>query len=126
MQNRIKWQKIGLILILIVLIVATGIYIGRKESSKKVTAQTAETPKNNNISYAGTDGKNALEILKENHQVNSSSSDFGAFVSEIDGIANTSDTFWMFYINGKLAPVASDKYIAKSGDQFEWKYEKSL
>lgn len=126
MRNRIKWQKIVLALIVVVLIVIAGVYFVKKQNSKKATAQTIETPKNNNISYSGTDGKNALEILKEKHQVSSSSSDFGAFVTAIDGTTNTSDTFWMFYINGKSASVASDKYVTKAGDQIEWKYEKSL
>ena len=93
------------------------------KAKKSEEGQTQEQAKT--VSYEGVEGKTALEILKETHQVEGQDSDFGTFVTSIDNTQNSSDTFWMFYVNGTLSGVAADKYTTKAGDKIEWKYEKS-
>jgi hypothetical protein len=62
---------------------------------------------------------NGLSLVKED-------SDFGVFVKEIAGRANTKDSFWLYYVNGQMAEVAADKYELREGDLVEWKYEKQF
>jgi hypothetical protein len=47
----------------------------------------------------------------------------GSFVTSIDGTANTTDTYWMFYVNDQLSSVSSDQYQSKNTDKIEWRYE---
>lgn len=52
-------------------------------------------------------------------------SDLGAFVEEIKGVKNdtSSNMYWMFYINDKMAEVGASQYVLKDNDTVEWKYE---
>lgn len=122
MKQKTNWSKLGLALVLLALLIWGGSYVVNQGKSKQ-TQQEAEQVKT--ISYDGVEGKTALELLVLEHQANYQTSELGAFVNEIDGIKNTSDTFWMFYVNGNLAEVSADKYVTKAGDIMEWKYEKS-
>ncbi len=116
---------------LIVAVVISTLFLGI--GIYKVTDKTKETPtsvveeqKNPKlIQYEGKEGKSAFELLKANSQVVASESPLGVFITEINGIKNTNEEFWLFYINGELAPVGADKYITKDGDTIEWRFEKS-
>jgi len=76
------------------------------------------------ISYQGVEGKNALELLKESHEVETQKFDFGELVSSIDGQASDPSTnFWAFYVNGKMAQVGASDYQTKTSDTIEWKLD---
>ena len=120
-MKKIEWQKLGLALVLLALLIWGGAYVIRQGKSKESSAQTQET---NIISYQGIEGKTAFGLLQEKHKIEFQESDLGVFVTKIDDIENTSDTFWMYYINGQLGGVAADKYVTKAGDRIQWKYEK--
>jgi len=122
MGKETNWTKLGVALVLLGLLIWGGRYVIKQGVSKKAAWQTQEVK---TISYLGVEGKNALELLRNTHQVDFQTSDFGVFVTEIDGVKNTSDTFWMYYVNDKLAEVAADQYVTKEGDKIEWKYEKA-
>ena len=124
MKQKTSWQKLGLALVLLAVIIVVG-YIVINQGRVKQEARQNQEQERKTISYEGVEGKNAIELLKENHQVDAQISDLGAFVSSIDGTQNSSDTFWMFYVNGKLSEVSADQYTTKTGDKIEWKYEQS-
>jgi hypothetical protein len=89
------------------------------EGQEKVELVPAGT-----VSYQGVDGKNAMELLKASHDVQTQSfGDMGEFVKAIDGIEPDSMHFWSFYINGSQAQVGADTYMTKSTDLIEWKLE---
>lgn len=73
------------------------------------------------ISYHGVDGKNALELLKSAHQVETQSFSFGEMVQSIDGVKSPATDFWAFYVNGKLSDVGAGDYQTKNGDALSWK-----
>jgi hypothetical protein len=77
------------------------------------------------VSYQGEAGKNAMEILKERHQVKTQNfSGVGEFVTSIDGVeADSKTNFWSFYVNGRQSPVGASQYETKPGDMIEWKLE---
>ncbi len=54
------------------------------------------------------------------------STGLGFFVEEINGIKNNTanNTYWIYYINGKMAGVGISNYILKPNDIISWKYEK--
>lgn len=76
------------------------------------------------ISYKGVEGKNALELLKSNYDVNTE--DFpgvGEMVNTIDGKTPTDKQFWGFYVNGEMAQVGAGDYITEPSDKITWKLE---
>ena len=73
------------------------------------------------INY-GVDSMNVLEILQQNHDVNTVSSGLGTFVKGIDNIENSSEAFWLYSVNDTIGDRASDNFITKSGDVIKWHY----
>lgn len=52
--------------------------------------------------------------------------DFGVFVEAIGEVENGQDgKYWMYYVNGSLPQVASDKMELNPGDKVEFKFEAS-
>ena len=47
----------------------------------------------------------------------------GKFIYEINGIKNSAGNYWIYYVNGKEAPVGVSNYILKEGDIINWKQE---
>lgn len=75
------------------------------------------------VAYDGQEGKNALEILKTKAEVETQDSSIGIFITSINGVANSDNQYWMFYVNGELGAVAADQYQTKNDDKIEWRYE---
>lgn len=50
-------------------------------------------------------------------------SGLGAFVKEIQGKSDTSDYYWILYVNGKKSATGISATRISSGDVIEWKYE---
>lgn len=100
-----------------------GHFIGKQNAnnSKSVEEQVEATQV---IAYEGVDGKTALDLLKERAEIQSQESSLGVFVTSINGTSNSDTQFWLFYVNGEMAPFASDQYQTKNGDKIEWRYEK--
>lgn len=77
------------------------------------------------------DGTTAFSILKDMAGERSialdvdDSYDFGVFVRAIGDKKNGDDKkYWQYWVNGKYAMIASDKYVLKPGDFVEWKFIK--
>ena len=86
---------------------------------------TVQIPVNNTVAaravtYPGQEGKNALELLQQNHSVDVSAQ---GFVNAIDGRKPGDHEFWAFYVNDKQAEVGAKDYTTKAGDAVEWKLE---
>ncbi len=123
-----KNNKIIKILLSIFAIVSITIMfnytIEKKSSQNQNNNKTQLENIENNISYDGKEGIDALSILKEKYPVEFQISEFGSFVTSINGqSAETNKNFWAFYVNGMLADKAADKFITKNTDKIEWKLE---
>jgi hypothetical protein len=103
-----------------------GSSISKKQSQKAVSGLESQFKPvvEKVISYDGQDGKTALQILDEKYDIKTEQSSIGVFVNSIDGTDNTNDSYWMFYVDGQLAPVGADQYKTKAGEKIEWRYEK--
>jgi len=75
------------------------------------------------VRYPGRGGENALELLLEVTEVESTQYDFGKFIESINGTTPDSGYFWKLYVNGAGAQVGADQLETKSGDVIEWSIE---
>lgn len=111
---------------LIILTLAAGLSVSGASCSLLTTKQVNSNTTNTNIAttgaitYAGQDGKNALELLQQKHSVDVSAQ---GFVNAIDGRKPGDHEFWALYVNGKQAEVGAKEYVSKSNDAIEWKLE---
>ncbi|MDP2789946.1 MAG: DUF4430 domain-containing protein [bacterium] len=75
------------------------------------------------FTYAGKDGKNALELLKSKFPKTSTKTaeGLGEYVTGINCRDAGSTEYWQFLVNGKSSDVGASTYITKSTDVLEWK-----
>lgn len=68
-----------------------------------------------------------MNLLKTENKINFSGKNYsglGFFVEEINGLKNNSaGKNWLYYTNGKPAPVGISNYLINNNDIIEWKYE---
>ena len=67
-------------------------------------------------------GTNALEAMKMLADVNYSTSAFGAFINSINGISNTADSYWLFWIDRTFAEKAIDAYAINKDTVVIWRF----
>jgi hypothetical protein len=70
----------------------------------------------------GTDFLNATGMISD---LEVQSSDWGVFVSSIDGVGGEADSFWLwdYYEDGwQMGPVGADQWIVHDGDILSWTY----
>lgn len=84
------------------------------------TNTVACAPGADSVTYAGQDGKNALELLQADHRVDVTAE---GFVNAIDDAKPGDRQFWAFYVNCQQAEVGAKDYQTKTSDQVEWKLE---
>ena len=117
------------------LVLITGTTVGLVLNNKEQPAQTNQTanatptqnqkPTQTDVSYKGVAGKNALELLKQSHAVESKTYDgLGELVTSIDGVTPDSQHFWSLYVNGQQSQVGADAYVTQPNDTIAWKLEK--
>ncbi len=53
-------------------------------------------------------------------------SGMGKFIEEINGVRNSGEKNWIYYVNGIKANVGVSNYKVNKGDIVSWKYEKSF
>lgn len=70
-------------------------------------------------------GETALAILQRTHAVSVKEYSFGTLVEGIDGVMGGTDgKYWIFYLNGSMAPVGAGEYTIAPGDEISWRLEK--
>lgn len=125
-------KKSKIIIALVLLVAITGAAFGFSQANKDKPQQPAASqrqpqefkPVDKPIEYKGSEGKNALELLKQAHTIETKSYEgLGELVTAIDGKAAASNQFWAFYINGQQSQVGASAYITKNGDTIVWKLE---
>ena len=110
------------IVVAIVLFGLVGHFIGKYDQNK-VTEETATVAATQVFAYDGEDGKNALELLKAKADVQTQDSSLGSFVTSINGVENSEDHFWLFFVNDEMANSGADQFQTKNDDKIEWRYE---
>jgi len=106
-----------------------NIEIQKEESINQIQTTLNVLDKTYDISIeAGTSVYQAMQKLQNNNSENFSFhgqeyQSLGFFVDKINGIKNSPDKYWIYYINNQKASVGVSKYILKSGDIITWKQE---
>lgn len=124
-----RTQKNLLLALGLVIIVGLGAWVGIANSQKSAssatptpTATISPTPLPTDYSFQGTEGKTALDGLKEKQTVEVKSYSFGDLVTGINGL-NADDThYWAFKVNGQDAAVGAGAYTMKAGDTIQFVY----
>jgi hypothetical protein len=124
MSNFLRARRVEIFIIVIIIAVIGVVYaFSRTPESVPATAQESQQA-GSAISYDGQDGRNALDLLKVFHQVETKDTSFGPQVMGIDGNhPDESNSYWAFYVNGKLADKGADQYVTSNNDKVEWKVE---
>jgi len=106
-------------------IVVAALIIGNRDDTPETTPDpVAICPiENGVVTYDGQENKTAFDILKSLCEVKSSSSDFGEFVTSIDGITADDSNYWAFFVNDEYANVGASSYKTKEGDVIRWQLE---
>lgn len=123
-QNEIGISPFNVLAMVIVLVIFGFVgFVANRHNENKITQTKQSVAAVSAIAYDGEDGKNALDLLKSKTQIQTQDSSIGIFVISINGVTNSEDHFWMFYVNGELAQVGPDQYITKNADKIEWRYD---
>lgn len=69
----------------------------------------------------------AMQKLSTNGSLTYTSQEYpglGVFIDSINGQKNSSDNYWILYVNGTTTSTGASATIINPGDAVEWKYEK--
>jgi hypothetical protein len=112
----------GLIILLI-----SGIWLQASQPKELVASKQTNTAKPATkagyLAYKGQNGVTALALLKKQAQIEQEKSGLIVSINKKKADATT-QTYWAFYVNGKLAEVGPADYVTKDTDRIEWKVEK--
>ncbi|MFZ2025483.1 MAG: DUF4430 domain-containing protein [Microgenomates group bacterium] len=102
-----------------------------KPVSKPSVSITIDTGKATELFTASVSATTPYEALiigaEQNKQtVLTKQYDFGKFVTGINDVISNAEYGWIYYVNTVSGNVAADVYELKTGDQVEWKFEKSI
>jgi hypothetical protein len=75
------------------------------------------------VLYKGVEGKTALELLMEYADVDTKDTSFGEQVISINGVEQSGDKYWLYYVNDQPAQMGADQYNTKNRDKIEWRLE---
>ena len=82
---------------------------------------TATPAASNKVSYDCSKGKSVFELLKKTDpNVSYSKSNYGVFVTAINGIKQGNGRYWLFSVDGKEATVSADTYICQGNETVDW------
>ncbi len=74
------------------------------------------------ISLPDSSGVSVFELLDALHQVDYRETSSGIFVTGIDGISNSSSSYWIYFVNDSAGTVASNMHILQGGEKVEWRF----
>lgn len=117
-EKRSPWVAIIIVLVGLGMIMTYSSFLTGSNTQINDTAQKSSPVKTYN--YSGKEGKNALELLRENYPAEISEQ---GFVNSIDNILPAENQYWALYVNGKPAATGAKEVITKDTDNVEWKLE---
>ena len=142
-----KNKRIASVIILIFLILLAVFFFFAHETAKEKepglpilgvgpkieTQSTKTTLEINDVNYAEEiDQKinvyDFMSKLRNEGKINFIEKNYigmGELITEINGIKNSNEKSWIYYVNGKEASVGVSNYKLNPGDVVSWRYEKS-
>lgn len=77
------------------------------------------------IELIGRDSVSVLDLLMEHHQVQYKQSSLGTFVTAIDTLEVTRETYWIYSVNDSTPNVGADRYLTGDSDRVVWHFRSS-
>jgi hypothetical protein len=71
--------------------------------------------------FVAITGESVLAQTKTHFQVEYDSSGVGVFVKAVDSVSQTRTAYWLYFVNGKPAPVSCEEFVPAVGDTIEWR-----
>ncbi len=116
-------KRKGFVLLAAVFILAASFYLVGSRLSEQAPESSREIQLAPEIvSYSGVDGKNALELLKAQAEIEQDASGLVVSINGVKAEASQRE-FWAFYVNDKSAQVGPLEYQTKNSDHIEWRLE---
>ena len=124
MKNHIKTLALATLVLAVVAGIGTAAVLNPKQGAVKA-AVVSPALVASEFSYAGAEGKTALDLLTVKATSETKGEGVNAYVTTINGRTadNAKNEFWAFYVNDKQAAVGAGSYITKSGDKIRWVIE---
>jgi hypothetical protein len=120
-MNR-KNMGIGLLIMVVLAVIVYGMST-MKDGGGEVTATlTIETGESHSCEATLPAGSTVVDFMEE---CGVSFTDEGGFFTSIQDISQdeATQTYWMYYVNGEMAPVGAREYVVQDGDEITWKLE---
>ena len=97
------------------------------DAAGKVTVTLTSPAADDAVTYEGDadieDGATVLDVLEGTGlEMVIEDSEYGAYVSSIEGLANEGMLGWVFTVNGQQINVSADQQTLVDGDSVEWSY----
>lgn len=118
-------------IILTVLLVTTLFVSTFQTTVFAAEGETISVVGNNNellldeTNYTFAEDTTAFDVLVQavgESQVKYSESEYGVFITEINGLEAKDPYYWAFYVNGVQAQVGADSYVVQEGDEISFRY----
>ena len=71
--------------------------------------------------FVATAGESVFAQTRTHFRIEYDSSGVGVFVKSVDGVSQTKTSYWLYFVNGKSAPVSCEEFIPIAGDTVEWR-----
>lgn len=100
--------------------------IGKQEQEKQATLEINDEKYNSQIENQ-TSIENFMNKLRKEEKIDFKDKNYtgmGKFIEEINGVKNSGEKNWIYYVNGKKANIGISNYKINIGDIVSWKYEK--
>ena len=131
MKNKIL---VSIIIILIVLGIVCGIIYINSTDSEKISDDMKEISimiydKDNEEIFKKelyTEAQYLSDVLEEteNLDIQMQDTEYGKYITSIQGISEGDDYYWSYYINDEYAEVGVSSCEVKDGDRYTFKIEK--
>lgn len=111
-------KKVTLIFLLVVAFSLMAVGCAKKVPEEPKDGNQAA--QGEDISYAGQNGRTALDLLRSKYRVETRAVGSSEVVVSISGRQPGTGQVWSFTVNGSQAPLPADRYVTKTGDVIRW------
>lgn len=111
-------KKVALIFLLVAAL--SLVAVGCAKRSPEKPGGNSQVPESGDISYAGQNGRTALDLLRSKYRVETRAVGSSEVVVSISGRQPGAGQVWSFTVNGAQAPLPADRYVTKTGDTIRW------
>ncbi len=92
---------------------------GEKVASKNITVEIVFSADNKKTVEISTDAEYLSEALNEQNLIEGTTSEYGLFITTVDGVTAGDGEWWCIKKDGEMTPTGADTTPIADGDKFE-------